>query len=98
MPLNCFRCEKTQAACRCIGGPLDLASPSKAKLVRNRARCKSCKVIVESTTVDQDPQYCNCRSIAVSGGLVEAKRHCWLDFVEELSEYEGAPIDPKGAA
>ena len=97
MALNCFRCEETLTACRCIGGPLDLASPSKAKLLSNKARCTSCKTVVEST-VENHNVYCKCRAIYVSGALVQARRGGWLDHVEEMSEYEGAPIDPKGAA
>ena len=38
------------------------------KILSNKARCKLCGDIVESTLDNQQYLYCKCKSIAVGGG------------------------------
>jgi len=57
------------------------------KLVRNRAKCRKCKDIIESKT-RHDFVWCGCKAIFVDGGL--AYRRCGgdLNLIEDLCEYE----------
>lgn len=38
------------------------------KILSNKAQCKLCGDIVESTLDNQEYKYCKCRTIAVAGG------------------------------
>lgn len=61
------------------------------KIIRNRARCRWCGDIIEST-YGHDFKWCSCLSIAVDGGLDYLKRAIGPagtpDDLEDLSEFE----------
>ena len=56
------------------------------KIVVNRAQCKQCRDIIESTH-RHDYISCRCKAIAVDGGHDYLKRVGNLDDVIELAEY-----------
>ena len=63
------------------------------KIIRNIARCKLCKDVIESGHV-HDFKFCKCGAIFVDGGKHYLRRGGNnLDNVEELSIMEGD--DPK---
>ncbi len=57
------------------------------KLAKNKARCKLCGDVKESTHV-HDLRTCSCGSLSVDGGLAYVRRlFVSADQYEELSEY-----------
>lgn len=59
------------------------------KLKKNRARCRKCKDIIESTH-DHDFKFCTCGEIFVDGGLSYLRRGAnSFANLEELSFNEG---------
>lgn len=57
------------------------------KIVKNKAKCKLCGDIIESTH-RHDFKYCKCGAIAVDGGVDYLRRMGAFKHCEELSEYE----------
>lgn len=58
----------------------------------NKAKCKLCGDIVESTHT-HDFKWCSCKSMAVDGGKRYLKRCGDLNNIEDLSEYETTEED-----
>lgn len=63
----------------------------KKKLKRNRIRCKHCKDIIESKTIN-DFHLCKCGLVGIDGGLDYPKRIFAAlpdeEHYEDLSEFE----------
>ena len=57
------------------------------KIKANKARCKLCRTVIESTH-RHDFLWCRCRSIAVDGGKDYLRRVGEPKNIEELSTYE----------
>ena len=59
-----------------------------SKIISNKAKCKKCKDIIEST-YRHDFVTCKCGAISVDGGKDYLRRAFRdIDDIEELSEYE----------
>lgn len=57
------------------------------RIIRNRARCRKCGSIIESTSV-HDRQTCACGAITVDGGREYTKRVAKdLNDIEDLTEF-----------
>lgn len=59
------------------------------KIIHNRARCRQCNTIVESTH-RHHLAFCTCGKIYVDGGRDYLRRGGELQHIEELSEFEEA--------
>ena len=57
------------------------------KILRNRARCRKCNTIIESTR-SHDFRMCACSAIGVDGGLEYIRRIGEPEDCEELSEFD----------
>ena len=57
------------------------------KILVNKIQCKKCKDIIESKHI-HDFKWCDCKSIAVDGGLEYLRRVGNLEDIMELSEFE----------
>ena len=57
------------------------------KIIRNRAKCKLCRDVIESH-FRHDLVQCNCRSIFVDGGKDYLRRGGDQENIIELSEVE----------
>jgi len=57
----------------------------KRKIIRNRAKCKLCREIIESK-FRHDFVQCKCRAIFVDGGTDYIRRGGELENIIELSE------------
>jgi len=55
------------------------------KIVKNRARCRACHNIVESTSKDDGMVYCKCGAIAVYGGKEALMRLGQHRNIEDMS-------------
>lgn len=60
---------------------------AKIKIIRNRAKCKICRDIIESLH-RHDFIYCKCKSIFVDGGKDYLRRGGDPEDIIELSETE----------
>ncbi|MGH8899419.1 MAG: DUF7695 domain-containing protein [Egibacteraceae bacterium] len=56
-------------------------------ILRNRARCRLCGDVVESSH-RHDFKWCSCHSVAVDGGRAYIRRVGRLEDTEELSEFD----------
>lgn len=59
---------------------------TRRKIIRNRARCKECGDVIESTHV-HDFVRCTCHAIFVDGGREYVRRGMVGDALEVLTEY-----------
>ena len=57
------------------------------KILVNKIQCKKCNDIIESKNV-HDFKWCNCKSIAVDGGLEYLRRVGNPEDIIELSKFE----------
>ena len=60
---------------------------SRPRIKRNRARCRRCGDVIESTHV-HDFVRCKCHAIFVDGGLEYVRRGSVGDALEDLAEFE----------
>ena len=60
---------------------------SDKNILVNKIQCKKCKDIIESKHI-HDFKWCDCKSIAVDGGLEYLRRVGKLEDIMELSEFE----------
>ena len=63
---------------------------------RNRAQCRRCNDILESTT-ESDRVVCRCKNLVVSGGTIELYRSAlYISDLVEMAEFEFDPtaVDP----
>ena len=60
---------------------------SDKNILVNKIQCKKCKDIIESKHI-HDFKWCDCKSIAVDGGLEYLRRVGNLEDIIELSEFE----------
>lgn len=61
------------------------------RIVRNRAQCLECGMILESKH-RHDWVQCRCRGIFVDGGREYLRRGGDLDLIRELSEFDETPV------
>ena len=57
------------------------------QIVENKVRCKKCKTVLHSTTLD-GVLYCRCGDVWISGGNSKTLRGGEIAFVEELSTFK----------
>jgi len=62
-----------------------------SNIVHNRARCRKCGDVIESTHV-HDFKYCSCGSIFVDGGQEYIRRGGNFEDIESLDEYSDIPV------
>lgn len=55
------------------------------KIVKNRARCRVCKNVIESVSKNDGMIYCSCGAIAVYGGKEALMRLGYHRNIEDLS-------------
>lgn len=55
------------------------------KIIKNRARCRSCGTVIESVSQEDGVQFCSCGAIGVYGGTSALMRLGHHRNIEDLS-------------